>query len=129
MKRLLIKEAVYNKNLTSAEGRAQEAMSIKEKYEKIWANIEGMPTTSTSYKRNNIRITPLLNSMYKYGFIPTSTEEGWIRSYGLYVKGDILKYILYAIVVLGIIVLITPVLDVLFPWFMAFAFIFWCFSR
>lgn len=51
--------------------------------------------------------------MYKYGFIPTSTEEGWIRSYGLYVKGDILKYILYAIVVLGIIVLITPVLDVL----------------
>ena len=38
-------------------------------------------------------------------------------------------YVVSGIIVLGILILIAPVLDVLFPWLLAFAFILWCFSR
>lgn len=123
----LIKEAVNKKNLSSAETHAQEALSVKRKYDDAWKRLNNRPKESNGYYKVLVEVGSFLDKMNGYGYIHTKSEKGRISEHGLG-KTEPITYVLYAICIIGFVALFIW-LEPVWPWLIAFGFIFWLLGK
>ncbi len=97
---VIIKEANNKKNLLNADAQAQEALSVKIKYDDAWIRIKECIKDSNGYYKVLKEVGSLLDKMNDYGYIHTKSEKDRIKEYGLG-KIDYLKYVIIAICFIG----------------------------
>ena len=87
----LIKEAINNKNLSSAKAHIQEALNIKRRYDNAWSKLLNRSRTSIEHQKSIIEISSLLKPMKCYGYIHTREERKSISYYELNKTENFLK--------------------------------------